>query len=129
MPWCTIDAVPQLNPKKPRFNGCFPNRAGTPCCYKTRNEKLRSGHAVHLRNGEIVTKFSEACESSSIVFKGPWKHAVSHNHSSPDDEFWGKEPGLGVHMCDTVRGQPGSETVCCWDMWTERAKCDPVLQI
>src|SRR5882724_7301870 len=76
MPWCTIDVVPQLNPKKPRFNGCLPNGASAPHCYKTRNEKLRSRHAVHLRNGEIITKFHEACESSSIVFKGPWKHTA-----------------------------------------------------
>jgi len=28
---------------------------------------------------------------------------MSHHHPSPDDEFWEEEPGLGIHMCNTIR--------------------------
>jgi len=66
--------------------------------YESREKDFRSRHALNFRNGEVVAKFCEMSQTSSIVLESIRKHTACHNEV-PADDYFSREMGkFTVHM-------------------------------
>ena len=72
-----------------------------------------------LRDFEIIAKFCETGQTSSIIFKSIWKHTACHNKAPADDDFRREMSEPHVHMCNAIWGEPGSKMISCWDKLVE----------
>src|SRR5882724_10400328 len=102
--------MPKLNTKQPSFDSTFTDRTSTMQSNECRQKQFRSRHALNLRNGEIVTKFCEMGQPSSIILECIGKHTARHNKAPVDDNFRGETRQFCIHTCDTVWREPGGKT-------------------